>query len=169
MSKITSIVVLVSLLLGCSSDPEKPAPEPPQTLIDAQIIASCQVNPDVNGRPSPIVIRLFELKNLGKFEEADFYKLFEDYASLLSSDLLASEQFNLHPGETKMIKHVVSPETKFIAVTAAYRDLNQSVWRNSIAIETAKTSQFKIMLDQLGINIMVPSPATNNPKEAPAN
>jgi type VI secretion system protein VasD len=169
MTKITMIIALVILLVGCGSDPVKPPPEVPPTAIDAQIIASCQVNPDVNGRPSPIVTRLYELKNLGKFDGADFYKLFEDYASLLSSDLIASEQFNLHPGETKIIKHVVSPETKFIAVTAAYRDLNQSVWRNSIAIETAKTTQFKIMLDQLGINILVPSPATNNPIEAPAN
>lgn len=169
MSKITSIIALITLLLGCGSDPEKPEPEPPQTLIDAQIVASCQVNPDINGRPSPIVVRLYELKSLGKFEEADFYKLFEDYSSLLSSDLLASEQFNLHPGETKIINHAVSPETKFFAVTAAYRDLNHAVWRNAIPLETAKTTQFKVMLDHLGIDITIPAPSTNIPKAAPSD
>jgi type VI secretion system protein VasD len=167
MSKINSVIALVILLLGCGSDPEKP--EPPQTLIDAQITASCQANPDINGRPSPIVVRLYELKSLGKFEEADFYKLFEDYASALSSDLLASEQFNLHPGETKIIQHGVSPETHFFAVTAAYRDLGHAVWRHSIPLEAGKTTKFKVMLDQLGIDISIPAPSPSNRIEAPSD
>jgi|CXWL01.1.fsa_nt_gi type VI secretion system protein VasD len=170
MLRTNLVIALFTLILvGCGSDPEKPVPEPPQTIIDTQITASCQVNPDVNGRPSPIVVRIYELKSMGKFEEADFYKLFDDYASLLSSDLLASEQFNLHPGDTKVIRHVVSPETKFVAITAAYRDLNKAVWRNSIPIETAKTTQFKFMLDPLGIDITIPLPATNNHQVAPGN
>jgi type VI secretion system protein VasD len=169
MSKVISIIILIILLLGCGSDPKKPEAESPQTLIDAHIIASCQVNPDINGRPSPIVVRLYELKSLGKFEEADFYKLFEDYASLLSSDLLASEQFDLHPGETKIISRTVSTETKFFAVTAAYRDLNHSVWRNAVPIETAKTTRFKVIVDHLGIDITRPASSTNTPKVVPSN
>jgi type VI secretion system protein VasD len=81
-------------LFGCSSDPEKPAPEkpvtvaePPQkappTTVQVHMVVSEQANPDLNERPSPIVIRIYELKSLGKFEEGDFYKLFENYDSLL--------------------------------------------------------------------------------------
>lgn len=155
MRNLTIVIALFILLLaGCGSEPEKPEPvEPPPTLIQAEIIVSDKVNPDVNGRPSPIVVRLYELKNLGKFEEADFYKLFEEYESFLGSDLLASEQFHLRPGDTKTIKYAVAPETKYLAVTAAYRDLNQAVWRGSIRIKTAKTTRLEIILDRLGVSI----------------
>lgn len=155
MHKIILVIVLFVLYLGgCGSEPEKPEPpEPPPTLIQAKIIVSNQVNPDVNGRPSPIVMRIYELKNIGKFEEADFYNLLEGYETFLGADLLASEQFHLQPGDTKIVKHAVAPETKYIAVTAAYRDLNEAVWRCSIRIKTAKTSRFDVILDKLRISI----------------
>jgi type VI secretion system protein VasD len=173
MFNITLLIALFTLLLGgCGSDPEKPEssapPEPPKTLIEAQITVSCQVNPDIDGRPSPIVMRIYELKTLGKFEDADFYKLFNDYASVLGEDLIASEKFHLRPGDAKTIKNSVSPETKFIAITAAYRDLNQSVWRGSIPIEAAKNNEFMVRLDQLNVNITIPE-SPPNLNSAPAN
>ena len=173
MFNITLLIALLTLLLGgCGSDPAKPEPsaplEPPKTLIDAQIIVSCQVNPDINGRPSPIVMRIYELKTLGKFEDADFYKLFNEYAAVLGDDLIASEKFHLRPDDAKTIKNTVSPETKFIGVTAAYRDLNQAVWRGSIPIEAGKTNEFMVKLDQLSVNITIPE-SPHNLNSAPVN
>lgn len=159
MRNITLVIALFGLLLGsCGSDPpeEKPEPpsaEPPPTVVQAKIVVSPQVNPDVNSRPSPIVMRIYELKNLGKFEDADFYKLSDDYEAALGSDLLASEQFHLRPGEIKTLKHAVAPQTKYIAVTAAYRDINAAVWRAFIRIKTAKTTRFEIRLDKLNVSI----------------
>uniref|UniRef100_UPI000B3593DD type VI secretion system lipoprotein TssJ n=1 Tax=Crenothrix polyspora TaxID=360316 RepID=UPI000B3593DD len=92
------VSVLLSLCLAaCGSDPEKPKPEPPAaaapppapepkpeepkkvTAIDTQITVSKAVNPNIEGQPSPVVMRIYELKNLGKFESGDFYKLFQNY------------------------------------------------------------------------------------------
>jgi len=140
------------MLGGCGSEPKKEEP-PPETKIQVSISVADQVNPDINGRPSPIVVRLYELKNIGKFEEADFYKLFEDHEGALGSDLLASEKFHFKPGDTKTLGHTVSPDTKYIAVTAAFRDFNQSVWRDSIAIESAKTSELSILIERLNLTI----------------
>jgi type VI secretion system protein VasD len=143
------------VLEGCGSEPEKkPEPmEPPPTFIHAKISVTNEVNPDVSGRPSPIVVRLIELKNIGKFEVADFDNLFQNYETFFGSDLLGSEQFHLRPGDTKIVKHAVAPETKYIAVTASYRDLNQAVWRDSIPIKPAKTSRLLILVDKLNISI----------------
>jgi type VI secretion system protein VasD len=47
--------------------------------IDTRIAVSAEVNQDINNRPSPIVVRIFELKNLGIYTESDFYDLFETY------------------------------------------------------------------------------------------
>jgi type VI secretion system VasD/TssJ family lipoprotein len=45
--------------------------------INLKLTASDQLNPDLNGRPSPIVVRLFELKHPVTFENADFFSLYE--------------------------------------------------------------------------------------------
>lgn len=109
---------MLAVLIPPKEEP-KPA-EPQPTKIEVNISVSDQVNPDINGRASPIVVRLYELKNIGKFEEADFYKLFENHEASLGSDLLASEKFHFKPGETKTLSHAVAPDTKYIAVTAAF-------------------------------------------------
>ncbi len=155
MYKFTLAILLMHLFLsGCSSDPEKEEPKPPpETKVNVSISVSSLVNPDINGRPSPIVLRLYELKNIGKFEEADFYKLFEDHEGALGSDLVASEKFHFKPGDTKTLNHTVSPDTKYLAVTASFRNFNQSVWRDSIAIEANKTSELVVVLESLNVSI----------------
>lgn len=152
MRKInTCLILLVFLLLGCSSSPEKP--EPPPTVMDAKIAVSAKANPDVNERPSPVVVRIFELKSLGKYTELDFYDLFENYDSKLGADLLNSEQFHLNPGDMHTFTRDVSPDTQFVAVIAAYRNLNRAIWRDAIAIPTEKTTKLFVFVDKLDISI----------------
>jgi type VI secretion system protein VasD len=169
-NRIIAITLLSICLAACGSDPEKPKPEAPApaappapeakqeepkkiTAIDAQIVVSKKVNPNIEGQPSPVVMRFFELKNLGKFESGDFYKLAQNHEAQLGSDLIASEQFHLHPGQTKIIKHEITKETAYIAVTVAYRDINKAVWRASLAMEPDKTNTFDIFVDKLKVEI----------------
>jgi type VI secretion system protein VasD len=160
MRLYTIVIFIISLILsGCSSEPKKEEPkEPTVTKINVSITASCHVNPDINGRSSPIALRLYELKTIGKFEEADFFKLFEDYEASLGSDHLASEKIHLKPCETQVLNHPVSSDTKYIALTAAFRDINQAVWRDFIAIEPDKTTELTVMIDNLNMTLKKKAP-----------
>ena len=146
-----AIIALTLLLSGCGSDAEKP--ELPPTIIEAKIVVTGQVNPDISGRPSPVVVRIYELKSTGNFEEADFYKLSEDFEGTLGSDLVVSEKFHLQPGESKTYTNPISEETKFIAVSAAYRNLNQAIWKDSIPIPAHETTKVMILLEKLTASI----------------
>lgn len=155
-----SLAITLSFLFlgGCSSDPEKPedkveAPEPTSKEIEAKIAVSNTVNPDIDGRPSPIVVRIYELKTLGKFEVGDFYKLFDEHEAFLGSDLIASEQFHLQPGDTKTLKLKVPLETNYFAVAAAYRDVNRAIWRASKQLKSEQSTQIEVVLDTLSIDI----------------
>ncbi len=148
---LLTVFGLCLFLSGCGSDSDKP--EPPPTVIDAKIVVSSEVNPDVSGRPSPIVMRVFELKSVGNFIDADFYKLFNDYQGALGGDLLATEKFHLQPGDVKPYSHPVDPEARFIAVIAAYRNLNQAVWRDSVAIPAHEKTRIMILLEKLTASI----------------
>ncbi|MEO1881511.1 MAG: type VI secretion system lipoprotein TssJ [Methylococcales bacterium] len=149
--RILSLALLVLLLIGCNTSPEKT--EAQATFIDAKIFVSPLVNPDINNRPSPIVVRIFELKNLGNYSESDFYGLFENYESILGGDILSSEQFNLNPGDTQGWKKNAAPETQYIAVIAAFRDINQAMWRDSIIISVEKNLRLLIYVDKLSISV----------------
>ena len=164
MRAATVIFIFLLVMFGCSSDPEKPAPEKPvavaepppkvsPTIAKVHMIVSEQVNPDIDGRPSPIVIRIYELKSLGKFEEADFYKLFENYDSQLGPELVASEQYNLKPGDVSVIKRTLSADTRYIGVSAAFRDINQAIWKDTLELNDEKTSDLLIFIEKLNISV----------------
>jgi len=93
------------------------------------ITAESAVNPDANGRPSPIVVRVYQLKADDKFASADFFALFDDDQKALGGDLLGREEVELAPGEKKELQFAVKRDAKFVGVLAAYRDIRNSRWR----------------------------------------
>ncbi len=139
------IILSIIFLYGCSPSP---------TIINATLNASPEVNPDLSGRASPVVVRVYELKNIGTFEAADFYSLFDDPEGLLGSDLVNSVQFHLNPGETQKYNHSTSPETNYFAVTVAFRKLDHAIWRDHMIIPVAKTTNLIIHMEKLSVSIM---------------
>ncbi|MGW8392305.1 type VI secretion system lipoprotein TssJ [Pseudoduganella sp. HUAS MS19] len=136
------------LILGaCASGPPKPA------LIKANVTVAGDVNPDARGRASPVVLRLFELKNLGAFQSADFFSLLERDKEALGSELLAREEFTLRPGERKQFDRPLQADTRFVAVVAAFRDLEKSSWRAAIPVHASQTMPVSIKLGSRDVSI----------------
>ncbi len=111
------------LLSACGSAPPKPA------SVTGTVEASAQVNPSASKRPSPLLIRVYELKSAATFNAADFMSLYQRDQAELGGDLLAKEEFVLNPGEIKTFAKTLAPDTRFIGVVAAYRDLEHAKWR----------------------------------------
>ncbi len=111
-------------LAGCSSKPPKP---PPPTK--AAIVVSADVNPDSAGRPSPIVVRLYQLKEEGAFNSASYFALSDKEQATLGPSLESREEYELKPGETKELTLKIPPEARYLGAVAAYRDLNNSKWK----------------------------------------
>ena len=143
---LTALMALV-LLAGCSSM----SPYSKVTKLNLTLTASDQLNPDLNGRPSPIVVRLFELKHPVTFENADFFSLYERAKESLNPDLVASEELELRPGETVEMKLKVEEGSLYVGVLAAYRDLPESQWRYTVQITPLEVTEVDLTLDQTGI------------------
>lgn len=119
------MVLGVVLAAGCASGPR---------VLEGQIKANATTNPDANGRPSPIVVRVYELKSLDAFGSADFFALFEKDAETLGGDLLGREEYGLRPGESRPYRRQLQADTKFVGVVAAFRDLENSTWRQAVPL-----------------------------------
>ena len=95
----------VLLLTGCTTL----SPYSSVTKLNLNLSASDQVNPDLHGRPSPVVVRLFELKHPVAFENADFFSLYERGKESLAPDLVTSEELELRPGQRCSSNSVSNP------------------------------------------------------------
>lgn len=128
------------------------ADDPPSVVVRIQ--SAPALNPDHMGRPSPIVIRLYTLKSGDIFNNADFFALYEQDTSILGDDLITSEELEILPGENRVIEErELDMETTHVGVIAAYRDLDNAVWRGIIETPIDETTYIDIDLGSLAVNV----------------
>ena len=152
MHRFAPLALLAALLAlaGCSAL----SPYSDMTKLDLRLSGSEQLNPDLNGRPSPIVLRLIELKHPVAFESADFFSLYQRPKEALSPDMVTSEEFELRPGEHRELKLSVQQGSRYVGVLAAYRDLPESNWRVVIPLQEQERNSAELVLDAQGIKAL---------------
>ena len=137
------------LLSACGSAPPKPA------SVTGTVEASAQVNPSASKRPSPILIRVYELKSVATFNGADFMSLYQRDQAELGGDLLAKEEFVLNPGEIKTFAKTLAPDTRFIGVVAAYRDLEHAKWRTVVPVQPNVPQKVTVKAGDLAVEAAI--------------
>ncbi|MDB5993528.1 MAG: type secretion protein [Pseudomonas sp.] len=157
--KTLSACATLLLLAGCSAL----SPYSTLTKLDLTLSANDRLNPDLHGRPSPIVVRLIELKNPVAFENVDFFSLYERPKESLAPDLVASEELELRPGESLDLKLSVDSGSRYVGVLAAYRDLPETKWRYVVSLSPNERTHAELRLDQAGIHYaLAPNGATGD-------
>jgi type VI secretion system protein VasD len=115
--------VLCAALAACAAAPPKPV------AVKLTLTASADVNPDAQNRASPIVVRIYQLKDDAAFKDAEFFALYDKETATLAAALVSRMEFELTPGQTLTTDYPVSPDTRYIGVAAAYRDIYNAQWR----------------------------------------
>ena len=136
-------LLLLGLTTACSS----------VSTLQADLQADQDLNPDLNGRPSPLVVRLYELKSLSVFSNADFFNLFEQDVALLGDELQMRDELHFQPGESKTLERDLRPDTRYLGIIGAYRDIENARWRNSIEVEPHDDLELVIEFGAKGIDI----------------
>ena len=146
---LTAILILLGITLaGCFA--KKP---PPPSLMTAKFLTSSHLNPNADGEPSPIIVRLYELKSAGNFKNSEFFSLFDDESSVLANDLVARDELRFNPNETKIINRELDPATRYLGVLAAFRDLDKASWRAVVQITEHQLNAYTILLGRHDISI----------------
>jgi type VI secretion system protein VasD len=109
----------------------------------------------VTGRASPVVVRVYELKSLALFNTADFFSLFEKERETLGTELVGREEYDLRPAETRPYQRQLQPDTRFIGVVAAFRDLEKSSWRASVAVPQKSSATLTIGIDAKAVTVVL--------------
>ncbi|MEW7993397.1 MAG: type VI secretion system lipoprotein TssJ [gamma proteobacterium symbiont of Ctena orbiculata] len=136
-------LLYLAMVMGCSS----------VSSVAVTMSAAQSVNPDINDRPSPIVARIYELKSLSVFNNADFFNLFEQDVALLGDEMLMRDELHFQPGEVKLLERELQPDTRYVGVIGAYRDIENAIWRRSIEINLHDETTFVIEFGKSGITL----------------
>ncbi|YCO02294.1 type VI secretion system lipoprotein TssJ [Vibrio sp. VNB-15] len=140
------LLILTSVLIGCSAANLVVDP-----YADLEITAKHNINPDSNGRPSPVVIYVFELTSPTVFESQDFFSIYENYEKVLGPDLVNKYEISLTPGQKNVYHASMSPQTEYLGLVAAFRDIENSNWRQVIQVEKTGYNTYQIHLEALSL------------------
>ena len=147
---IISILMATTLVLlsGCGGAPKR-------ENIGLQLSATADVNPDLQGRPSPIILHVLELNSEEQFNRLDYASLTQSSGAALGPDLLGKTRLVLSPGDKQQLPLELNPQTTFIGLVAGYRDIDNATWRTSAPISQGDTKGITVTLEQQSINITV--------------
>lgn len=147
LSSFLMLVFASFILAGCAGETR---PDP--TSIDLMLTASPAVNPDRNGRASPVLVRVYELRSAGTFETADFFVLLEQDQTALGGELVNRWEFQLDPGETTRLEANFQPSSSALGIMVAYRDIERAQWRAVQAVEVSSENELTVIVGRLAVN-----------------
>ena len=132
--RISLLVALMCVhwLVGCAGGPPK------DIVINGDVVAAADVNPDFQGRASPVKVIVYQLRASDAFLAGDFFSLYDANSELLAADLIDRQEFLLQPGETRVFNSEFDPETRFIGVIAAYRDIENAQFRGVAPVSSCR-------------------------------
>lgn len=147
--KVILSIYIFLILSGCGTSGG--APEPIE--IELAISSTKNLNPDIDDRASPIVIRVYQLTQIDTFNNSDFFALYENDKTLLVNDLTFREEFEIKPDQSITKPFQVFPSGKHIAVLAAFRDLDKAQWKAILEIDPLDPDSLKITLEEYKVSI----------------
>ncbi|MDF5525712.1 type VI secretion system lipoprotein TssJ [Vibrio parahaemolyticus] len=140
------LLFIFLVLMGCSAANLVVDP-----YADLEITANHNINPDSNGRPSPVVVYVFELTSTTLFESQDFFSIYEEHEKVLGPDLVNKYEISLTPGQKEIYQASMSPKTEYLGIVAAFRDIENSNWRQVIKVDKTGYNTYQISLEDLSL------------------
>jgi type VI secretion system protein VasD len=132
-SHLPGWLIAIGALTGCAGP--RPTMPAPYTVV---LSADAKVNPDMEHRPTPVQVRLLELKNSSNFESLDFYTLYDKDEATLGTDLLSKEQLTLQPGQSVTLLRKAKTDARMLGVFVAFKDVTKGSWRAITPLPQAK-------------------------------
>ncbi len=131
------VFVLLTLLAACSSMNSKVGGMLNlDTDLKLEFIVDSNINPDDNANPSPLFVRMYELKSRQKFDKADFIDLFERDKAVLGDSLIARHKLRrFAPGESREETLLLDANTRYIGLYAEFLQYKNSKFSVVIPVE----------------------------------
>src|SRR5207247_10365608 len=98
------------------------------TRVSMVMNAAANVNPGANGQPLSVVVRVYQLKDKGRLESADYNAVWKSDKETLSDDLLERQERTLEPGTQDTLEIRANPAANYIGVVALFPHPHGHPW-----------------------------------------
>lgn len=150
------------MIVGCASTEEV---EKQPIFARLSINASAQLNPAVDGRASPLVLRVYQLSETTRFDNSDFFALYENDKAVLANELQSRVELEIRPDEAYQDQLELNSNTRFIGVLAAFRDLDNAQWKDMSPFIINENQSISIELKKNSVKLVVDSSSFENKQE----
>ncbi|QFT53202.1 type VI secretion system lipoprotein TssJ [Microbulbifer sp. THAF38] len=142
--KFTLLGVLVVSLAACQTTRRTLNLD---TSVELSVDIRKDVNPDDDGRASPVVVRVFMLADDRQFAREDFLNLYENAESRLGNDLLDTVILKeFAPGEQRVEELPLTPEVKYIGLLAEFVQYQKADALMVLPITDHKKNTYQVAL-----------------------
>ncbi|AWF79609.1 type VI secretion system lipoprotein TssJ [Microbulbifer sp. A4B17] len=122
------------------------------TSLELVVETQNDVNPDDDGRASPVVIRVFMLADERQFAREDFLNLYENAQSRLGKDLIDTVILKeFAPGEQRIEELALTPDVKYIGLLAEFVQYQDAEALMVLPITDHKKNEYEVSLADVRI------------------
>jgi len=122
--------------------------------LELNVIAKDDINPDDSERASPLVIRLYELKDNKKFEGMEFYDIYLNDKKILGKNLIDKHKLKHFVPDTKRKKQfVLNKKTKYVGLFAEFSNYKDSEFRAVVEIDPHFDRKIDIVLTGTSLQV----------------
>lgn len=138
------------LTSACSSDTQR---------WRVMLTTTKSLNQDDSGFGLPVVVRLYQLKAPGRFQQAEFSKLWKNDRDELEGDLLERKELTVFPDAKSVVEIDVQKKNgaEYIGVMALFRKPATESWKQVVRAESSWWNPFtpkvRIVLDHYRVKL----------------
>ncbi len=154
--RVAVLLLSATIAWGCAKPPPPPPPPPKPNVLGINVSVAADSNPDGQSRPSPLVVRLYELKAAAQFDTLDFISLQDKDQSLLASDIVARDEWVMQPGQSMKLNRKLNPDTRVVAAMASFRDLERATWRATLPVTPLTDQTVQVLIAGRAVRLSRP-------------
>jgi len=132
------------LLIGCTKQPAR---------VNVALSAASNVNPDSSGHALSVVVRIYQLKDKGRLETADYNAIWKSDREILSEDFLDRQERMVQPGTQEMLEIRTHPMAAYLGVVALFQNPRGDTWRRIVPVQ-GKNQKIRLDLREQNVEII---------------
>ena len=100
------------------------------TNVTLSLDVEADINPDERNTPSPLYVRLYQLKDTKLFLGSDFVQLYERDEEVIGAEFISKQVLKLvQPGQDRKEKFVLEKDTQYIGLYAEFFQYKNSKFK----------------------------------------
>ncbi|WP_231511720.1 type VI secretion system lipoprotein TssJ [Chondromyces apiculatus] len=116
--------------MGCASAPPPEVPEPCDVqMVTLNLYAADNINPNENGNPRPVVVRLYQLKSDVRLENAKYDDVLLKDKDVLQEDIAKMDEVEVFPNDLVEVKFERIKEASHLAGVALFHSPKGNSWK----------------------------------------